>query len=71
MRKHVEEMLVVSENEIRETVKFLMMRLKIVVEPSGAVSVAASLFKKLPTGVRRVGILISGGNMDFEQLANL
>ena len=53
------------------TLKFLLMRLKILVEPSGAVSAAAALFKKLPTGVSRVGIILSGGNMDYEQLGSL
>lgn len=71
LRKHLEQMLLVSEDEIRATVKFLMMRLKIVVEPSGAVSAAAVLFGKLPAGVRRVGVIISGGNVDYEQLTNL
>jgi threonine dehydratase len=71
LRKHLEQMLVVSEDEIRAAVKFLMMRLKIVVEPSGAVSAAAVLFHKLPPGIRRVGVILSGGNMDYDQLANL
>jgi threonine dehydratase len=71
LRKHLEQMLVVSEDEIRAAVKFLMMRLKIVTEPSGAVPAAAVLFKKLPPGIRRVGVILSGGNVDFEQLANL
>ncbi len=71
LRKHLEQMLVVSEDEIRATVKFMMMRLKIVLEPSGAVSAAPVLFRKLPPGIRRVGVILSGGNIDFEQLANL
>jgi threonine dehydratase len=71
LRKHLEQMIVVSEDEIRATVKFMMMRLKIVLEPSGAVSAAAVLFKKLPPGIRRVGVILSGGNIDFEQLASL
>ena len=71
LRKHLEQMLVVSEDEIRAAVRFLMMRLKIVVEPSGAVPAAAVLFKKLPPGIRRVGVILSGGNVDYEQLANL
>ena len=71
VRKHVEQMITVSDDEIRATLKFLLMRLKILVEPSGAVSAAAALFKKLPPGVRRVGVILSGGNMDYEQLADL
>jgi threonine dehydratase len=71
LRKHLEKVLLVSDDEIRAAVRFLMMRLKIVVEPSGAVPAAAVLFKQLPPGVRRVGIIVSGGNVDYEQLANL
>jgi len=71
LRKHVEQMITVTEEEIRATVKFLVMRLKIVVEPSGAVSAAAVLFHKLPPGIGRVGVILSGGNVDFDQLANL
>jgi len=71
LRRNVEQMLLVSEDEIRETVKFLMMRMKIVTEPSGAVAAAAVLFGKLPPGIERVGVIISGGNVDYENLANL
>jgi threonine dehydratase len=71
LRKHVEQMITVSEDEIRATLRFMLMRLKILVEPSGAVSAAAALFKKLPPGVSRVGIILSGGNMDYEQLGTL
>jgi len=71
LQKHLERMLLVSEDEIRAAVRFLMMRLKIVVEPSGAVSAAAVMFKKLPAGIRRVGVVLSGGNVDYELLANL
>lgn len=71
LRQHLEQMLLVSEDEIRAAMKFLMMRMKIVVEPSGAVSAAAVLFHKLPAGIRRVGVILSGGNVDYEQLANL
>jgi threonine dehydratase len=69
IQKHVENIVLVSEDEIRATVKFLLMRMKILVEPSGAVSAAAALFGKLPPGLGRVGIILSGGNVDFEQLA--
>ncbi len=71
IREHVEEVLLVSEQEIRETVKFLLMRMKILAEPSGAVAAAAVLYGKLPAGVVRAGIIVSGGNVDFETLAAL
>ncbi len=71
IQRHVERVLLVSEDEIRHTVKFLLARLKILAEPSGAVAAAAALFGKLPRSVRRAGIILSGGNVDFETLAAL
>jgi len=70
VQKYVEQIVLVTDDEIRATVKFLLTRLKILVEPSGAVPAAAVLFKKIPPGVGRVGIVISGGNVDFELLAS-
>jgi threonine dehydratase len=70
VRKHVEKVILVTEDEIRATVKFLLTRLKILVEPSGAVAAAAVLFKKLPPGLERVGVVLSGGNVDYELLAS-
>jgi threonine dehydratase len=69
IQKHVEKIVLVSEDEIRATVKFLLTRMKILVEPSGAVSAAAAMFGKLPAGLGRVGIVLSGGNVDLDQLA--
>jgi threonine dehydratase len=69
IQKHVEQIVLVSEDEIRAAVKFLLTRMKILVEPSGAVSVAAVMFGRLPPGLERVGIVLSGGNVDFDQLA--
>jgi threonine dehydratase len=69
IQKHVEKIVLVSDDEIRATVKFLLTRMKILVEPSGAVSAAAVLYGKLPAGMGRVGIVLSGGNVDLDQLA--
>lgn len=71
IQRLVEDILLVSEEEIRETVRYLMTRMKIVVEPSGAVAAAAVLYGKLPREIRRPGILVSGGNVDWETLAGL
>jgi len=68
LQRHVEKVLLVSEAEIRETVKFLLMRMKLLVEPSGAVAAAAVLHHKLPKNVRSIGVILSGGNLDFEDL---
>lgn len=69
IQKNVEKIVLVSEDEIRATVNFLLTRMKILVEPSGAVSAAAVMFGKLPPGLGRVGIVLSGGNVDLDQLA--
>lgn len=69
IRQLVDRIALVSDDEIRATVKFLLLRLKILVEPSGAVSAAAVLFHKLPRELRSVGVVLSGGNIDFEDLA--
>jgi len=69
VRQLVERIALVSDDEIRAAVKFLLLRMKILVEPSGAVGAAAALFHKLPSGIRTVGVVLSGGNLDFEELA--
>jgi threonine dehydratase len=66
IQRHVEKILLVSEAEIRATARFLLERMKILVEPSGAVAAAAVLFNRLPREVRNVGVVISGGNVDLE-----
>ncbi len=68
VRKLVDDVITVSEQEIIETVMFLLDKMKIVVEPSGAVAAAAILFGKLPPGIRTAGAIISGGNVDWELL---
>jgi threonine dehydratase len=69
VQKLVEGIALVSDDEIRATVRFLLLRMKILVEPSGAVAAAAVLFRKLPDDIRSVGVVLSGGNIDFEELA--
>ena len=54
----------VSDDEIREAMRFAFERLKLVIEPSGAAALAALLFGKVDARGRRVGITISGGNVD-------
>lgn len=65
LQKHVEQILLVTEDEIRAAMRFVMDRVKIVVEPSGAVAIAAVMFGKLPVIFERVGVVISGGNVDL------
>jgi len=69
VRQLAERILLVSEDEIRAAVKYVLLRMKILIEPSSAVPVAAVLFRKIPPEVRTIGVVISGGNVDFEDLA--
>jgi len=71
LQELAEDILLVSDEEIRATVRFLLQRLKILVEPSGAAAAAAVLHRKLPAGVRSVGVVLSGGNVDWEVLVSL
>lgn len=63
VQQHVEAILLASEDEIRHAVAFVQSRMKIVVEPSGAVPAAIALARKLPPGIRRAGLVVSGGNV--------
>jgi len=53
------------------TIKFLSLRAKLLVEPSGAAAAAAVLTGKLPRDARRVGVVLSGGNIDAELLSEI
>lgn len=64
MQELLEDVITVSEREIRAAMLFIATRLKILVEPSGAVPAAAVLFRKLPSGIDAIGVILSGGNMD-------
>lgn len=69
LQKTAEDVLTVSDDEIVETIKFFLFRMKLLVEPSGAAAAAAVLTGKLPGDVRRVGVVLSGGNIDAELLS--
>ena len=69
LQRLVERIVLVTDDEIRAAVKYLLLRMKILVEPSGAAPAAALLFRKLPRGIGTVGVVLSGGNVDFEDLA--
>jgi threonine dehydratase len=63
------DMLLVSDDEVRAAVRFLALRARIVVEPTGAVPAAAVLSKRLPLGPgARVGVVLSGGNIEPSML---
>ncbi|TQJ57316.1 threo-3-hydroxy-L-aspartate ammonia-lyase [Streptomyces sp. NBC_00080] len=67
----VDEIALVSDDEIRAAMRFAFERLKIVVEPSGATPLAALLAGRAGTLPRRVGVIVSGGNIDTGRFAEL
>jgi len=72
LRRNLTDVLLVSDAEIADALRFLLLRAKILVEPTGAVSAAAVLSAKLPLPRgARVGVVLSGGNVDPQTLADL
>jgi threonine dehydratase len=69
LQKTAEDVLTVSDEEIIETIKFFLFRMKLLVEPSGAAAAAAVLTGKLPRDSKRVGVVVSGGNIDADLLS--
>src|SRR5437588_1998766 len=69
LQKVADGVLTVSDEEIIEAMKFMLFRMKLVVEPSGAAAAAAVLSRKIPANFRRVGVVLSGGNIDADALA--
>jgi threonine dehydratase len=68
---NAEEVLTVSDEEIIAAMRFMLFRMKVLVEPSGAAAAAAVLAGKLPADCRRVGVVLSGGNVDSDLLSQL
>ncbi|PYS25410.1 MAG: pyridoxal-5'-phosphate-dependent protein [Acidobacteria bacterium] len=70
-QKNADAILTVSDDEIIDAIRFMLFRMKILVEPSGAAAAAAALAKNIPGSVKRVGIVLSGGNIDPEMLVRV
>ena len=68
IQRRVRDIVLVSEEAIVEAMRCLWERMKIVVEPSGAVPLGAVLSRRLDVKGRRVGIIVSGGNVDLDRL---
>jgi threonine dehydratase len=71
IQKHVEDIALVSDPEIRNALLFLLTRMKMLVEPSGAVTAAALMQRPIPAGSRRIGVILSGGNADLETVLSI
>lgn len=68
IRRLVHEIVTASEQGIREAMRLMWERMKIVVEPSSSVPLAALLKEKAKFSGKRVGIIVSGGNVDLDSL---
>ena len=67
--RYVNEMVTVTDSELLQAMFFLWERMKIVVEPTGALAFAAVFHKKIDVTKKRVGVVISGGNVDLRWAA--
>ena len=68
IQKYVKEILLVSENEIMDSLDIILNRLKIVVEPSSAVVLGALIKNKKKFKNKNIGLIMCGGNIDFNSL---
>jgi len=67
--RHVQDIVTVSDADLVEAMRFLWERMKLVVEPTGALATAAVMKGALDVKGRRVGIILSGGNVDLKAIA--
>jgi threonine dehydratase len=68
LRERVDRISLVAEEEIVSTMLLLWERMKLVVEPSAAVAAAPALLRRIGAEGKRVGIILSGGNLDLRKL---
>ena len=68
IQKHVQEIVTVTEPGITEAMRTVWERMKIIIEPSAAVPLAALLTKGIDLSGKRVGLIFSGGNLDLDRL---
>jgi threonine dehydratase len=67
IRENVDRIILVTEQQIVEAMRFLWERMKLVVEPSGAVPLAGMLSKQEDIEGKRIGVILSGGNIDLSE----
>jgi threonine dehydratase len=69
VQQEVKDVLLVSDAELVETMKWMLERMKVLVEPSGVAGAAAVRHRKADFRGRKVGVVLSGGNVDLARLA--
>ena len=67
---HVSDMTVVDDEALLRSMFYLWERLKLVVEPTGALAAAALLETEVARGAERIGVILSGGNVDLSEIGN-
>src|SRR6266705_1317694 len=70
-RANADDVLTVSDEEIVATMRFMLFRMKLLIEPSGAAAAAAVLMRNVPNDCKRTGVVLSGGNVDSDLLSEL
>jgi len=65
VRQYVDDMVTVSDADLVATMRFLWERMKLVIEPTGALGLAAAYRGRIPVKGLRVGAILSGGNVDL------
>jgi len=71
IRREVDDIVTVSDVQLVTTMKFFAERMKMIVEPTGCLGAAAAMHGVVPVEGRKVGILVSGGNVDLARFARL
>ena len=71
IQRYVDDIVTVTDAELIEAMRFFAGRMKMVVEPTGCLAAAAVLAGKIEVAGKKVGILISGGNVDLGRFAEL
>jgi threonine dehydratase len=71
IRRDVDDVLTVSDAQLVEGMRFFAERMKMIVEPTGCLSFAAACHSGVPLEGKRVGIIVSGGNVDLQRFAEL
>ncbi len=67
----VSDIVLVSDAEILDALRFVLPRLKMIVEPTGAVPIAAVMQQRIPAQAKRIGVIVSGGNISGALLRDL
>jgi threonine dehydratase len=71
IKREVDDIVTVSDTQLVATMKFFAERMKMIVEPTGCLAAAAVLEGAFPAKGKRVGVIISGGNVDPGTFARL